>query len=284
MSNWESFHYGTQCAWITPDKIQAPSMQRNRQMTAQVMNGAFKFYYNAWQASKNISGSGRSPEAIKAVNDLKWKIQKDLLSAADFWVGSDLKFVFQDLVKNKGYWKDDEWNGWKGNCNVPQGVFAFYAEIEKRGREVSAQVAQINSYSQYRKYQGDLKRIKDAGQWDKLAKELDYSGKVLELTTPKVWALLGGSDKTGANLGGLLGKWYGYAGSVHGYLSLFNKVSNSTQGTARTALAEAAAMVVERLPVFGPLYADVVRGIPGLMTWFENYGRQVDRATRLQFQ
>jgi len=283
MASVEDFLYGSKCAWITPDRIQAPSMLRNKEMTAQVMNGAFKFYYNAWQGSRSISGSGKSPEAVKAVDDLKWKIQKDLLAAADFWFGSDLKFVFQELVRNRGYWKHDEWNGWKGYCNIPQGVFAFYSEIEKRGREVSSQVAQIRSYGDYRKYEADLKRIKDAGQWDRLAQELDYSGKVLETATPKVWAVLGGSDKTGEMMGGLLGKWCGYAGSVHGYLTLYNKVGSSTDGRARTAVAEVAALVVERLPVFGPLYGEVIRGVPGLMTFFENYGRTVNRATNFQF-
>lgn len=283
MATWSDFYYGTKCAWITADRIQAPSMQKNREQVARVMNGAFKFYYNAWEGSKNISGSGKSPEAVKAINDLKWAIQKDLMSAADFWFGSDLKFVFQDLVKNKGYWKHDEWNGWNGICNVPQGIFAFYDEIQKRGKAVTADVSQISSYSSYRKYQADLKRIKDAGQWDRLAKELDYSGKILEKATPKVWAVLGGADKTGDMLGGLLGKWCGYAGSVHGFLSLANKVNYSADGKARTAVAEVAAMVVERVPIFGPLYADVVRGVPGLMTWMENYGRTVNRATNFQF-
>ena len=283
MATWEDFYYGTKCAWIKPDRILAPSMQRNKDMTAQVMNGAFKFYYNAHQGASSISGSGKSPEAVKAISDLRWSIQKDLYAAADFWIGSDLKFVFQELVQNKGQWKHDEWNGWQGNCNIPQGVFAFYEEVGKRGREVSAQTSQISSYSTWHKYQGDLKRIKDAGQWDRLAKELDVSGKVLKAATPKVWALLGGADKNGAMLGGLLSNWCGYAGSVHGYLTLYNKISNSTDGKARTAMAEAAAMVVERVPVFGPLYAEVVRGIPGLMTWFEEYGRKVNRATNLQF-
>lgn len=283
MPSWEDFFYGSKCAWITADRIQAPSMQRNKEQTALVMNGAFKFYYNAHQGARSISGSGRSPEAIRAVSDLQSKIQADIRSAADFWFGSDLKFVFQDLVKNKGYWKHDEWNGWKGYCNIPQGVFAFYAEIDKRGREVSSQVGQIRSYGDWRKYQADLKRIKDAGQWDRLAKELDYSGQVLEKATPKVWAVLGGADKTGDMLGGLLGKWCGYAGSVHGFLTLANKINCSPDGKSRTAVAELAALVVERLPIFGPLYADVIRGVPGLMTWMENYGHTVNRATNFQF-
>lgn len=278
MPTVNDFLYGTKCAWISPERIHARSMQNNKNMTAQVMNGAFKFYYNAYKAASNISGSGRSSDAIKAISDLRWKIQKDLLSAADFWIGSDLKFVFQDLVKHKGEWHHDEWNGWNGVCNIPQGVFAFYAEIEKRGRDISSMSSQLSSYNNWRQYQSDLKRIKDAGSWDRLAKQLEYSGKALELATPKIWALLGGSDKTGSMLAGHMGKWVGHAGDVHGYLTLYNKIRYSTEGRNRTLIAEAAAKVVESLPVFGSLYADVIRGIPGLMKWFEGYGQRVSRA------
>ncbi len=277
MPSWNDYFYGTKCAWIKPENIQAPSMQRNRNMTAQVMNGAFKFYYDAHQAIQKINGAGSSPAATKAISDFRWAIQKDLLSAADFWIGSDLKSVFQHLDKTGGSWKDDNWNGWKGVCNIPQGVFSFYEQVEKRGRQVAADAEQISSYRQWRRYQGDLKRIKDGQAWEKLANELGYAEKVFEKATPKVWAVLGGTAQTGEMLAGHLSRWCGYAGKVHGYLSLYNKIRYSTEGSRRTAIAEAAAMVVDGLPVFGPLYADVIRGVPGLMQWFENYGRSVSR-------
>lgn len=283
MPSLSDYLYATKCAVISPDQILAPSMQKNKNMTAQVMNGAFKFYYDAYRAAGNISGSGRSQEAIKAIYDLRWSIQKDLLASADFWIGSDLKFVFKELAKNGGKWTHDEWNGWKGICNIPQGVFSFYAEIEKKGREVSAETAKISSYRQWHRYQGTLKQIKDSESWEKLAKELEYAEQVFEKATPKVWAVLGGTSKTGEMLAGHLSKWCGYAGSVHGYLTLYNKIRYSPQGAGRTAVAEAAAMVVEKLPMFGPLYAEVVRGVPGLMKWFEEYGRNVERSTRGQF-
>lgn len=65
---------------------------------------------------------------------------------------------------------------------------------------------------------------------------------------------------------------------MHNYLDTYLKVRYQESGAARAALAEAAALVVQGLPIFGQPYADVLRGIPNLMRFFENYGARTRRA------
>ena len=105
---------------------------------------------------------------------------------------------------------------------------------------------------------------------------MEKTEKALSEVTPVVWAVLGGSEK-GGSISKLMGKWVGYGAKVHKYTSLYAKVKDS-QNVKETLLVEAAAAIVDTLPVFGSLYADVIRGIPNLVKFFENHARATRRA------
>lgn len=274
-----SMFYGTERATITADRILARPFQEKKQLTASFMQSAFDLYYQAHEAARQIGWQIDSRklnlEAQRKIVDLRSKMEKDILAAADKWHQSDLKWCFKHLAKNKGFWKDDSWNGWKGICNLPVGVHDFLSTVEERGRKV------IDSYAEWQHYQANLRQLAQAKQWEKLGPQLDMAGKVLDKVTPQIWVALGASKETAASRGGLVCKWVGFAGIVHNCLSTYLKVRYHESGAERAALAEAAALVVQGLPIFGQLYADVIRGIPNLMRFFENYGARTRQAIEM---
>ena len=64
---------------------------------------------------------------------------------------------------------------------------------------------------------------------------------------------------------------------MHSYTSLYLKIGYNKDGAKEGAMAEAAAYVVEKLPIFGSLYGEVIRCIPGLVNWFKAYAKEQER-------
>jgi hypothetical protein len=256
-------------------------MQRNKQMTAQVMNNAFSVYYRAHQAARQITsvlyGRKYSQEAQKKIWELQSKVEADIRSAADKWSYNDMKRSFEHLEKTGGVWKDDTWDGWKGVCNIPSGVSDFLDTLEKRGREV------IGTASEWNRYQSDIKRAKEEQRWESLKDPLEKAEWLVEKIGPKLWVGVGCTAEAAETYGRRMAQAIGWGGKAHEILSLYLKVRYGGPNWKETAFVEGMAMLVQGLPVFGTLYAQVIRGIPNLVTFFQRYSLQTARAINGQF-
>jgi len=285
--------FPTQCflgggpAYVTSDKL--PHVFKDHpDLTAALMNNVFRIYYNAYHAldQKTIQASGT--RASKGWSDLKDRIQADLRDAAsakstmNFKVpftdariggfGQSLYDVFQDLEQNNGVLKSDDCNG-NGIFLAPAGVIAFQDEMIKRGSEVAASVGQFNAW------RSNMQVWKQKETWDGLGTSLWAGGKVIDLVAPKLWAAVGASEKTATSLNLTVTKWWGYGEKVKGMMDMYNNVKSSPN-QQRQLVAEAAAFVVENagLPMFGSLYAGVIRDFPKAMAFFEDYAKRTRQA------
>lgn len=274
MATWQDYFYGRKRAKIKPEQIKAPSMQKNKKMVAKVMQGAFNFYYYSHKAINKIQSGDKLN--IRQATNLRVAMRSDLQSAADAWFYNDLKWCFQHLAANNGEWKDDCWDGYEGKCNIPRGIGHFYKEIKKRRNDASHHLGKISSYRKWRSYQQKLNGMKQMEKWEKMGKEIGYTEKALKEVTPFVWAVVGGCEKVGS-MAKLMGQWVGYGAKVHNYMTLYAKIKDS-QHVKETLYLEAAAAVVNTVPIFGSLYADVIRGIPNLVKFFEKHARATRRA------
>lgn len=263
----EKMLYGTERATITPDHIHGSVYEKNKTQVASVMQGAFNFYYNAYQAASNIGTPVcKYPSSQKAIGNLRWAVQYDLINTANnSYVGNDLKWCFEHLAEKKGHWYDDTWNGWKGVCNIPIGVSNFLDAVEERGTAV------VNNYSEWKKYTDNIRRLKELKRWDDLGTQMGYAQTAADNIFPKLWVAVGVGKDAAERHAQIMSKWVGYGMKVHGYLDLYNKVRYNPAGAQQAVMVEAAAMVVEGLPIFGSLYAGVIRGIPQVISWFKNY-------------
>lgn len=194
-----SMFYGTERATIAADRILARPFQEKKQLTASFMQSAFDLYSQAHQAAMNIGlqidRHKLNLEAQRKIDQLCSQMHADIRAAADKWHQSDLKWCFKHLAANKGFWKHDSWNGWKGICNLPVGVHDFLSEVEKRGLDVQTSLAG------WQRYQDNLRQLAQAKQWEKLGPQLEMAGKVLDKVTPKIWVALGASKETAASRG-----------------------------------------------------------------------------------
>jgi len=275
-----NFFYGSAKASITPDRIKPRVFQAKVGQTAQVMNSAFSPYYRGHQAARqlsmNVAGPGHSEAAKKAIYDLQSKMQADLRAAADQWGWNDLKWAFEHMAKNNGNWLDDTWNG-NGVCNIPIGVWNFLQEVEKRGGEVAS------SYREWQRCQSALTSWKQQQSWENLGTNLERAGTVVDKAGPKMWVMLGASETNAASYTGVLNKWIGRAGKVKGMMDAYLRVRYSPDGPKRALVAEVAAFIVQDLPIFGGAYADVIRGVPKAMTFFEGKMLITNRAIEGKF-
>lgn len=286
--NASNCYYGTERATIKVGQLQSRIFQEPQKIAVCAnMQAAFDFYYRAHQALQAFGADRqydkRTPQAVKdAIYNARWKMQKDLYAAADpgystYVVSGHLKWAFEHLQSTGGTWRDEGFNGWHG-LTMPSSIVNFLENVEAAGTEI------VTSYSQWQGIQNRIKEQKRNGQWDALGTQIGYAQKAFETVSPKIWAWLGASTETASRAGEIGGKWLGYGGSLHNYTSLYLKIRYNKDGAGAAALAEAAAFVVEKLPVFGSLYGEVIRGIPGLVNWFKNYAEQQRRAVAGDFR
>jgi hypothetical protein len=274
MGAGDKYFYGQERARITPDRIRARPMQNNKIQVANVMNEAFRFYYDAHQGIEKMfqKTNPKNPTSRQALNDLKWAVTKDLHRTANRnTVMADLLTCFRHLDSTGGYWDDDTWNGWKGVCNIPQGVSDFLDAVEEQGTVVAG------SYKDWQRYTTNLAYLKSSKKWDECGTQIGYAKTALETAGPKLWTVLGGSREVGEARIGLAGKWLDYAATVHGAADTYLKLYYNKDGAKEAAFAESMAWVVGGLPVFGQLYGDVIRSIPGVVTYFKQVAAERNR-------
>lgn len=277
-TNW---YEGRERCTIKPSQIKSPSMQRNKEMTAQVMQGAFNTYYEGWNAPKRIGELLRQRSYSKAgqdiVNSLRYAMEKDLKSTCcTGWY--DLYFTFKHIYNSNGSFYDDNWNGWKGYCNIPMGVSNFIDALESKGSSFAT------SASDFLRAQNDAKRAADAGRWDKVGEHLGTIKSTLEDYGPYLWICIPGNPGKAPRYVELVAKCIDYAGQVHGALDKGLKgeqklnSAHNDPNFKRDIYAETMAAVVSRLPVMGPLYAEVIRGVPNAIDYFKKIARERDAA------
>jgi hypothetical protein len=277
-----SWFYGTKLCTIHPDNILAPSMQRNKQMTAQVMQGAFNTYYQAHQAAFKITDviyrRDCSEHAKKKIRDLQYAMQKDIRSAADLWGWNDLKWCFGHLEKNNGKYLDDTWNGWKGICNIPMGVSNFLDKVEERGGQFARSISEFNALKD------KARREAEAGRWKECGETMEKVKSNLETYGPYLWVCIPGNTGDAPKYVGLIQKCVGYAGAIHGVLSKGLAAEAALHklrfdpNVKQDLFVETMAGIVGSLPVFGSLYAEVIRGVPGLIAYFKKIARERNAA------
>jgi hypothetical protein len=268
---WNDYYYGSHPASIQAKNIIPSCYQQMVHLTASTMNNAFDIYYRGHQAARQltqaIAGMKVSPEARKAREDLKSKIQTDLRAAADarsiFAIGKSLSTSFEHLAKNNGFWRDDDWNG-NYKCNVPSGIIAFLGEVEKRGSMIA------NSRSEWNSWQRNLQNWNGNAKWEGLGAQLDRGQQVVDKIGDKIWVTLGASEKAASGYTAHVSKWIGYGSKVKGFADAYLRVKAAGDKAQRQLVAEAAAFVVNDLPFFGGAYADVIRGVPKMMSFFED--------------
>jgi hypothetical protein len=265
---------------ITVDDLQAGNFQGPQKLAvAANMQTAFDFYLRAHEAARNFGADKRyDPKTprhiIDAIDAVRTKMSQDLRRAADTGLfqrqmrGGHLKWAFQHLESTGGRWTDTYMDGWN-QLTMPSSIVNFMEQVEAAQGAFSAE-----KYSEWQTLQQRIKMLKKLGDWEKMGTEIGYAKQAFELATPKLWAYLGASEKAAAAAGATGGKWLGYGASLHTYSSLYLNLRYNKAGAKEAMVAEAAAMVVEQLPIFGKLYGDVIRGIPGLVSWFKAYGEK----------
>jgi hypothetical protein len=277
--SYTDWYEGRERCTIRPDNIKAPSMQRNREMTAQVMQGAFNVYYEGWNAARRITDVMYKRRYSKAAQDKIWALrlamEKALKSAAcTGWY--DLHFTFKHLYQNNGSFRDDTWNGWKGYCNIPMGVSNFIDTVEAKGGGFAP------SASAFLRAQQDATRQAEAGRWDKVGEQLGTIKDTLETYGPYLWVCIPGNTGKAPHYVGLVAQCIDYAGQIHGALDKGMKAEQKVHASKndpnfkRDLFVDTMAAVVGRLPVMGPLYAEAIKGIPGVIDYFKKIARERD--------
>jgi|GEM_PF-5602805 len=273
--NW---YNGTERCTITADQIKSRNMQNNKAMVAQVMQGAFNVYYQGFQASKTISElmyrRTYSQAAKDKINAMRYAMEADLKSSCNQWGYNDLYWCFKHIYQNNGSYRDDSWNGWKGICNIPLGVSNFIDLIESKGGKFADSVADFN------RAQADAKRLAEAGKWDKVGEQLSSIKGTLEDYGPYLWVCIPGNPGKAPRNVELIAKCFDYAGQIHGALSKglsADKAIHSVKfdpNFSRDLFVETMASVVGRLPIMGPLYAEVIKGVPASIDYFKKIARE----------
>ncbi len=277
--NW---YEGRQLCTIGPDNIKASSMQRNKNMTAQVMQGAFSVYYQGFQAAQKITDvlyqRNYSQTAKDKIYKMRWAMEKDLKSSCDQWGYNDLYWCFQHIYKNNGSYRDDTWDGWKGICNIPIGVSNFIQLVESKGGKFA------QSAGDFTRAQNEVKRLAEAGRWEAVGEQLEKVKGTIEDYGPYMWVCIPGNPGKAPRYVELISQCIDYAGQIHGVLSKGLKAEQGLHAMKfdpnfkRDLFVETLAAVVGRLPVMGSLYAEAIRGVPGAIDYFKKIARERDAA------
>jgi hypothetical protein len=274
-----------------PAKIRAEQLpavfQRDIKIgqTVALINNVFNAYYTAYHAMDQATVRFAGTRASRPLNDLRDKVLADLRDAAQessminirvpiFGVrmggaGQSLQSIFTDL-NDHGALKNDEWDG-NGAIKAPAGIFAFQAQMLARGAEVARCQADFN------RWQAGITTWRQNQSWESLGDNLDRAGKVIDLAGPKMWAAFGCSTERAGDLNATAVKWWSMGATVKGFLDSYIAVKSSPN-QQRQLVAEVAAFVVSKVPVFGSAYAGVIQALPKAMTFFEDYARRNEQA------
>lgn len=275
--NWSE---GRTLCTIKAEQIHAPSMQRNKYMTAQLMQSAFYVYYQGWQAARKVTDCLTERTYSKAAQDqiyaMRTAMEKDLKASCNQWGYNDLYWCFQHMYKHNGSYYDDTWNGWKGICNIPIGVSNFIDLVESKGGKFA------DSAGDFTRAQNEAKRLAEAGRWEKVGEELEKVKSTLETYGPYLWVCIPGNPGKAPRTVELISKCLEYAGQIHGTLSKGLSAEKNLHAARfdpnfkRDLFVESMAAVVGRLPIMGPLYAEVIRGASSAIDYFRRIARERD--------
>ena len=274
---------GVERAVIKPKNLHGKVWQNKKKQVAGVMQGAFDFYYKSHKAIAkmgDISDEVLTTERdiyitkLRLIGEKKWEIEKNLRATANnSYIGNDLKWAFEHLAENKGHWYDETWDGWQGKCNIPQGIANFLREIEEKGSKIVTKFAEFEMQARAAKLSQEKKK------WGKLPEQLSLAQKSADYALPMIWVGAGSQDFSKIeNYSKLMTKWIGYGAKAHSILDATLKISSNPKNWKRSALEELSKFVLNKLPIFGSLYAGVISDVPKLMKWFEDYGERTRRA------
>jgi hypothetical protein len=289
------FYLGSKKAFIRAEDIDARCYQAMRGRTADEMNHVFEMYYAAFQTANNITALAHNRDAsYKILQKFQGQIWADLRDAADKgWFGANmdarsfgeifepttsLHGVFRHLARNNGHWKADDGAHWKPgsfgcDVKVPPGINAFYDAIEERGTEV------VTNYHDWQKSRANLERAKAENDWHTFGLKVKTTGWVLEKVGPKMWSMAKAPEELMEKVEkrfSLIAKCCDLASDVQEYMETYNTIANT--GTRDEKLqklvAETAAMIVKKVPIFGDAYGSVIQGIPGLISWAQRVAKE----------
>lgn len=271
----DMYYEGRSYAYIFPDNIFAKAFRGKKTEVANVMNGAFLFYYTAFKNAGKIYGnlSRKSNAEIKQLDALVLAIRRDLKATANrrsFF--HDLHWSFNHFKSNREAWYDENPDGWQGKYWIPSGIADFLYAIEERGGKVAS------TKKEWQQYSAGLQAAAKAKKWDECGKQIGYAEQAIGTAAPMLWTLLGRRQGDATSYMELGKTWLGYAAKVHNASDLYLKLTSSTAGVKQEMFVTAMSSVVSGLPVFGTLYGDVIKSVPGAMTYFSRLAQRTDRA------
>ncbi len=281
-----SYFYGGGPAKIKAEQLPAV-FQRDIKigLTVAECNNVFNTYYRAYHSMDDaVTHAARTPR-YTPLSNLMYAMRDDLMDAAKqasmFNVrvpyfgarvgsmGQSLKSIFDEL-ESKGKLKDDEWDG-NGTIKAPAGIFAFESQMMARGSDIA------KTFTEFKRWQKGMETWKQQQSWESLGSNLDHGQKVIELVGPKMWASFGFTSQRAGDLNAVAVKWWSLGAAIKGFMDSYIAVK-SAPNQQRQLVAEVAAFVVGKVPVFGELYAGVIQALPKAMSYFEDYARRNDRA------
>ncbi|MCB1023322.1 MAG: hypothetical protein KDB79_02970 [Acidobacteria bacterium] len=267
------YRYASKCAAIKAKNIHGKTFRPHVLKTQRVMQQAFNYYYLSYKAIEDIDlpDKTKSPNSYDIMYEKKREIMKDLRNTANnSYFGNDLDWAFDHLADNNGHWYNESFDGWKGECLIPIGIANFLHAIENKGQKI---LKKQHEFIAAKNKAMELQRNK---QWDEIPKNLGRIKTITDDVLPMVWIGCGGIDgfKTATGYGKLMGQWIEYGTKVHSILDKTIKISTSSKSWERIAIEEMSKFVLNKLPIFGSLYASLIDDVPKLITWFERYARK----------
>lgn len=266
-----SMFSGRQRAVINEANIHGSTYANNKAETARVMQSVFDFYYKSHQAINNITLQDHGyPGAQKILMAKKEEIRDDLKSAADSKVHrSDLRWAFEHLADKKGHWYDETSDG-TGTANIPIGISHFLENMDERKNKIGEKFA---DFGRYKNAAIEMQRRKD---WEKIPENLDKAQKAADWALPMLWVAAGGKSMAQVQATSkTMSDWIGYGTKIHKLLDGTIKVSTNSSNWKRMVIEEMSIFVLNKLPIFGSLYAGVIRDMPKAMTFMQIYGSKV---------
>lgn len=248
------------------------------------MNRAMQLYHQGFQAANNLTQEASGTSHLAFAQKMQSMITKDMRDAASAKSGGvpgfrwSLYDCYVHLDSNRGNWTDDTWQG-NGVYKIPLGFQTFMEEVEKRGEVIRS------THSEWKRSQQSLTTWKTNAHWGALGGHLSNAQTAIDKVGPKIWTALGASADTAAAHVGHITKWIGYAGKMKDLMDRSVRVTEAGggKGAQRQLVAEVVAFVVAELPVFGSAYADVIRSVPKMMSFFEESVRARNNAIEGRF-
>jgi hypothetical protein len=257
--------YGVEKASVRFEDVNAPWKS---DMGVGLLNRAFKFYYDAYNATSQIN----DPHDPLMQRGLRCSLDKAAKYVCiwpacwSFGKVSTLVDGFEHLDKNDGHWTDDNECSYNpseaggGPVNkAPACATSFFTAVDSKMKDLG-------------KYLGNLrdglamvKEGEPVSQWEKVGKGLEVVEKYSGYAKPLLWL----APETLEKKVDSLFEWEERFSKIYGCMSQIMKINTSDPASA--VLFGALVKVLEHVPVLGSFYGQIVAEIPGMAEHWESF-------------